>query len=192
MELQERYIAAGLKHIPPTEKDGVEKAMRRIIAERLQERGNASEETEREVLRGLGSPRILAEKQLREPPHLIGPELYGTYFLIVKIVMIVAVIGMLVLQLLFSASKLVFRKWTYPVATASLILNVLSFVLLWFILQDTAILNPELVTKIGEATDGQRVLNTAFNSIKAVFLFIFLLDSFEGFHDAYKNSKKPA
>ena len=100
--------------------------------------------------------------------------------------------GMLVLQLLFSASKLVFRKWTYPVATANLILNVLSFVLLWFILQDTAILNPELVTKIGEATDGQRVLNTAFNSIKAVFLFIFLLDSFEGFHDAYKNSKKPA
>ena len=325
MELQERYIAAGLKHIPPTEKDGVEKAMRRIIAERLQERGNASEETEREVLRGLGSPRILAEKQLREPPHLVGPELYGTYFLIVKIVMIVAVIGtligntvdfivndvellryfaisfataisavigafgwvtlvfaimektakqkilteiqedwsladlpekekpqkpfsrvgviigiiftvlfiilvnqysqllgfyytldgsiqemipmlnqevfrsylpyingMLVLQLLFSASKLVFRKWTYPVATANLILNVLSFVLLWFILQDTAILNPELVTKIGEATDGQRVLNTAFNSIKAVFLFIFLLDSFEGFHDAYKNSKKPA
>lgn len=325
MELQERYIAAGLKHIPPTEKDGVEKAMRRIIAERLQERGNASEETEREVLRGLGSPRILAEKQLREPPHLIGPELYGTYFLIVKIVMIVAVIGtligntvdfivndvellryfaisfataisaaigafgwvtlvfaimektakqktlteiqedwsladlpekekpqkpfsrvgviigiiftvlfiilvnqysqllgfyytldgsiqemipmlnqevfrsylpcingMLVLQLLFSTSKLVFRKWTYPVATANLILNVLSFVLLWFILQDIAILNPELVTKIGEATDGQRVLNTAFNSIKAVFLFIFLLDSFEGFHDAYKNSKKPA
>ena len=299
--------------------------MRRIIAERLQERGDPSEETEREVLRGLGSPRLLAEKQLKEPPHLIGPELYGTYMLIVKIVMTVAVIGtligntvdfivngetilryiaqsfaaaigvaigafgwvtlvfaimertakqkilteiqedwsladlpekevpqkpfnkvgviigiiftvlfiilvnqysqllgfyytldgsiqemipmlnqevfrsylpyingMLVLQLLFSASKLVFRKWTYPVATANLILNVLSFVLLWFILQDTAILNPELVTKIGEATDGQRVLNTAFNSIKAVFLFIFLLDSFEGFHDAYKNSKKPA
>ena len=325
MELQERYIAAGLKHIPLAEKEEVEKAMRRIIAERLQERGDPSEETEREVLRGLGSPRILAEKQLREPPHLIGPELYGTYMLIVKIVMTVAVIGtligntvdfivngetilryiaqsfaaaigvaigafgwvtlvfaimertakqkilteiqedwsladlpekevpqkpfsrigviigiiftvlfiilvnqysqllgfsytldgsiqemipmlnqevfrsylpyingMLVLQLLFSASKLVFRKWTYPVATANLILNVLSFVLLWFILQDTAILNPELVTKIGEATDGQRVLNTAFNSIKAVFLFIFLLDSFEGFHDAYKNSKKPA
>jgi hypothetical protein len=324
MELQERYIAAGLKHIPPAEKDGVEKSMRRIIAERLQERGDASEETEREVLRGLGSPRILAEKQLTEPPHLIGPELYGTYFLIVKIVMIVAVIGtligntidfivndvellryfaisfataisaaigafgwvtlvfaimertakqkilteiqedwsladlpekeapqkpfsrvgviigiiftvlfiilvnqyshlvgfyytmdgsremipilnqevfrsylpyingMLVLQLLFSASKLVFRKWTYPVATANLILNVLSFVLLWFILQDAAILNPELVAKIAEATDGQRVLNTAFNSIKAVFLFIFLLDSFEGFHDAYKNSKKPS
>ena len=325
MELQERYIAAGLKHIPLAEKEEVEKAMRRIIAERLQERGDPSEETEREVLRGLGSPRILAEKQLKEPPHLIGPELYGTYMLIVKIVMTVAVIGtligntvdfivngetilryiaqsfaaaigvaigafgwvtlvfaimertakqkilteiqedwsladlpekevpqkpfnkvgviigiiftvlfiilvnqysqllgfyytldgsiqemipmlnqevfrsylpyingMLVLQLLFSASKLVFRKWTYPVATANLILNVLSFVLLWFILQDTAILNPELVTKIGEATDGQRVLNTAFNSIKAVFLFIFLLDSFEGFRDAYKNSKKPA
>lgn len=325
MELQERYIAAGLKHIPLAEKEEVEKAMRRIIAERLQERGDPSEETEREVLRGLGSPRLLAEKQLKEPPHLIGPELYGTYMLIVKIVMTVAVIGtligntvdfivngetilryiaqsfaaaigvaigafgwvtlvfaimertakqkilteiqedwsladlpekevpqkpfnkvgviigiiftvlfiilvnqysqllgfyytldgsiqemipmlnqevfrsylpyingMLVLQLLFSASKLVFRKWTYPVATANLILNVLSFVLLWFILQDTAILNPELVTKIGEATDGQRVLNTAFNSIKAVFLFIFLLDSFEGFRDAYKNSKKPA
>jgi hypothetical protein len=71
-------------------------------------------------------------------------------------------------------------------------LNVLSFVLLWFILQDAAILNPELVAKIAEATDGQRVLNTAFNSIKAVFLFIFLLDSFEGFHDAYKNNKKPS
>ncbi len=324
MELQERYIAAGLKHIPPTEKAEVEKAMRRIIAERLEGRGDPSEETEREVLRGLGSPRLLAEKQLREPPHLIGPELYGTYLLIVKIVMTVAVIGtligntvdfivngggllgyfaqsfatalsaaigafgwvtlvfaimertakekilaeiqedwsladlpekevpqkpfsrvgviigiiftvlflilvnqysqllgfyytldgsremipmlnqevfrsylpyingMLVLQLLFSASKLVFRKWTYPVATANLILNVLSFLLLWFILQDTAILNPELVTKIAEATDGQRILNTAFNSIKAVFLFIFLLDSFEGFRDAYKNSKKPA
>ena len=96
MELQERYIAAGLKHIPPAEKDEVEKAMRRIIAERLQERGDPSEETEREVLRGLGSPRILAEKQLKEPPHLIGPELYGTYFMIVKIVMTVAVIGTLI------------------------------------------------------------------------------------------------
>ena len=325
MELLERYIAAGLKHIPPTEKDGVEEAMRRIIAERLEGRGDPSEETEREVLRGLGNPRLLAERQLKDAPHLIGPELYGTYILIVKIVMTVAVIGtligntvdfivngggllgylaqsfatalsaaigafgwvtlifaimektakqkilteiqedwsladlpekevpqkpfsrvgviigiiftvfflvlinqyshllgvyytldgsiqemipildqevfrsylpyingMLVLQLLFSASKLVFRKWTYPVAAANLVLNILSFLLLWFIIQDTAILNPELVTEIAKATDGQRVLNTALNSIKAVFLFIFLLDSFEGFHDAYKNSKKPA
>ncbi|MFZ2372650.1 MAG: hypothetical protein WAV96_07725, partial [Trichococcus flocculiformis] len=96
MELQERYIAAGLKHIPLAEKEEVEKAMRRIIAERLQERGDPSEETEREVLRGLGSPRLLAEKQLKEPPHLIGPELYGTYMLIVKIVMTVAVIGTLI------------------------------------------------------------------------------------------------
>ena len=96
MELQERYIAAGLKHIPPAEKDEVEKTMRRIIAERLEGRGDPSEETEREVLRGLGSPRILAEKQLKEPPHLIGPELYGTYMLIVKIVMTVAVIGTLI------------------------------------------------------------------------------------------------
>jgi len=325
MELQERYIAAGLKHISPAEKDEVEKAMRRIIAERLEGRGDPSEETEREVLRGLGNPRLLAERQLKDAPHLIGPELYGTYILIVKIVMTVAVIGtligntvdfivngggllgylaqsfatalsaaigafgwvtlifaimektakqkilteiqedwsladlpekevpqkpfsrvgviigiiftvlflvlvnqyshllgvyytldgsiqevipildqevfrsylpyingMLALQLLFSASKLVFRKWTYPVATANLILNSLSFLLLWFILQDTAILNPELVTEIAKATDGQRVLNTAFNSIKAVFLFIFLLDSFEGFHAAYKNSKKPS
>jgi len=325
MELQERYIAAGLKHISPAEKYEVEKAMRRIIAERLEGRGDPSEETEREVLRGLGNPRLLAERQLKDAPHLIGPELYGTYILIVKIVMTVAVIGtligntvdfivngggllgylaqsfatalsaaigafgwvtlifaimektakqkilteiqedwsladlpekevpqkpfsrvgviigiiftvlflvlvnqyshllgvyytldgsiqevipildqevfrsylpyingMLALQLLFSASKLVFRKWTYPVATANLILNSLSFLLLWFILQDTAILNPELVTEIAKATDGQRVLNTAFNSIKAVFLFIFLLDSFEGFHAAYKNSKKPS
>jgi hypothetical protein len=324
MDLQERYIAVGLKHIPPNEKNEVESAMRRIIADRLQERGDPSEETEREVLRGLGNPRLLAERQLKDAPHLIGPELYGTYILIVKIVMMVAVIGtligntvdfivngggllgylgqsfatalsaaigafgwvtlvfaimektakqkilteiqedwsladlpeqeapqkpfsrvgviigiiftvlflvlvnqyshllgvyytlegsiqemipilnqevfrsylpyingMLVLQLLFSASKLVFRKWTYPVATANLMLNILSFLLLWFILQDTAILNPELVTEIAKATDGQRVLNTAFNSIKAVFLFIFLLDSLEGFHDAYKNSKKP-
>lgn len=121
---------------------------------------------------------------IQEMIPLLNQEVFRSYLPYIN--------GMLVLQLLFSASKLVFRKWTYPVATANLILNVLSFVLLWFILQDKAILNPELVTKIGEATDGQRVLNTAFNSIKAVFLFIFLLDSFEGFHDAYKNSKKPA
>jgi hypothetical protein len=324
MELQERYIAAGLKHIPPTEKDEVEKGMRRIIAERLEGRGDSSEETEREVLRGLGSPRILAEKQLKEPPHLIGPELYGTYMLIVKIVMTVAVIGtligntvdfiingetllryfaqsfaaaigvaigafgwvtlvfaimertakqkilteiqedwsladlpeqevpqkpfsrigvgfgifftvllivlvnqyshllgfyftldgggrqfmpilngevfrgylpyingMLALQLLFTASKLLFTRWTYPVATANLILNALSFALLWIILQDSAILDPELVSNIAKATDGKVALSTMFNTIKAVFLFIFLLDSFEGFHDAYKNSKKP-
>ena len=54
MELQERYIAAGLKHIPLAEKEEVEKAMRRIIAEQLQERGDPSEETEREVLRDWG------------------------------------------------------------------------------------------------------------------------------------------
>jgi len=322
LNLQERYIAAALKHIPEAQKDEVEKELRRIIAERLQERGEHSETTEQEVLRGLGNPRILAERQLKEPNYLIGPEIFGTYLLILKIVVTVAVIGTLIgntidfiingedllhylgqslattlsvaigafgwitlvfsilektakekvlieiqeewsladlpeaetpqkpfskigviigiiftilflvlvnrynhllgfyysmdgsgqfmpilntesfqsylpyingllaLQLLFTTSKLIFTRWTYPVATANLVLNVLSFVLLWYILQDTAILNPELVTEIAKATDGQRVLNTAFNSIKAVFLFIFLLDSFEGFHDAYKNSKK--
>ena len=97
MELQERYIAAGLKHIPPTGKRwsgkghaphhcGAASGTRRCFRRKRK----------REVLRGLGSPRILAEKQLSEPPHLIGPELYGTYMLIVKIVMTVAVIGTLI------------------------------------------------------------------------------------------------
>lgn len=96
MNLQERYIAAGVKHIPSAEKEEVEKAMRQLIAERLKERGNPSEEAEREVLRGLGNPRLLAERQLREPLYLVGPELYGTYMLAVKIVMTVAVAGTLI------------------------------------------------------------------------------------------------
>ena len=323
MELKERYVAAALKHIPDPQKKDVEKEVRKLIDEKMKEKGGYTPEVEEQVLKELGNPRLLAERQLKEPNFLIGPEIFGTYLIILKIVVTVAVAGtligntvdlivnggsplsyfgrsllialnaamgafgwvtvvfailertskkeileeiqhdwtladlpeeekpqkpfnrigviagiiftvlvivlvnqyshllgfyytvdggggmqfmpilnaetfsnylpyinvMLALQLIFTASKLVFTRWTYPVATANLILNALSFALMWFILKDTAILDPKLVANIADVTGEKVAITTVFNTVKGIFLFIFLLDSFEGFHDAYSNSK---
>lgn len=319
MNLQEKYITVGLKYIPSAEREAVAKAMRQIIAERLAERGNASEESEREVLRSLGHPRLLAEKQLSQPLYLVGPELYGTYMLIVKIIVIIAVVGtllghtidfivnngsllgyfaetlgaaisaaigalggvtllfailertakqkviqeiqddwnladlpmeelplkpfsrigviigliftllfmilinrynhlfgfyyqtggewkiipllnsavlatylpyingMFMLQLLFTASKLIFRTWTFPVAITNLLLNVLAFALIWIILSDSTLLNPAILEKISEVTGETLVFEHIITGFKVFFVFLFLFDSIDGFRIAYKN-----
>lgn len=97
--------------------------------------------------------------------------------------------GILILQLLFTASKLIFRRWTYPVATVNLLFNGLIYLLLWFGLEDPNLINPTLLEKIAEVTGGTPTNGMATNAIKVVFLFILLLDSFDCFHEAYKNSK---
>jgi hypothetical protein len=101
--------------------------------------------------------------------------------------------GILILQLLLTISKLVLKKWTYGIATANLGLNVLSIILLFTIINDPAILNPDFtanfVTILQVNAVGVNPLEMLFRLFKALFIIALTLDSIKGFYNAYKNSR---
>lgn len=101
--------------------------------------------------------------------------------------------GMLMLQLAFSAMKLVFRKWNFTMAGANLLLNILSLILVWIILGDAGILHPDFLEglrKLGEESGGAiPALGTMIRFLKSIFLLILVFDSGEGFYNAWRNHR---
>ncbi len=90
MELIERYIYAVSKNLPLKQQADIEKELRGLIEDMLLEKTNGSEATIRqveEVLTELGEPSQLAEKYQDKKRYVIGPEIYGKYVLILKLVL---------------------------------------------------------------------------------------------------------
>jgi hypothetical protein len=326
MSLTDRYIFAVRKRLPESRRDNVEKEIKKIIEDRIIEKGGYSQEAEEQVLQELGNPRLLADKYLDRKHYLIGPELYEIYLTILKIIISVTVAvtilgntvdflagnenllvyfaatiaaalnaaiitfgwitlvfavlerkakqeflkeiqtdwhpkdlpevripqkpfskigtiigicfiilfmilvngysqflgiyligngssqfirvlngevfqsylpyinGILLLQLLFTTSKLVFEKWTYIMAAANLIINILSLVLLIAILGNMNIIEPNFISLVsglasGTENDLLRAMNFSVYLLKALFVLILVADSAGGFYNAYKNSR---
>lgn len=106
-----------------------------------------------------------------------------------------AVNGMLILQLLLTISKLLYKKWTYPIAAANLLLNLLGLVLAYAIVGDTNLININAFLQIPGITDA--LMETASAGLgqlavvlKVLFPIVFAMDTFEGFFNAYRNGKK--
>lgn len=326
MSLTERYIAAVKKKLPKSKWELAEKELRAEIHAKIEARGGSSEQTEIEVLKELGNPVLMAEKYSEKQHFLIGPELYGTYIMILRIVVVVALTGsfigntfdfifndrtvlgyigktvttalnaaigafgwitivfavlerkakaevlkeiqdewnpmdlpeekaipkpfspigvtfeicfivlfmvlingymelfriyysaddmsrfisvlnmevfrgylpyingVLSLQLLLAASKLVFKKWSYPVAAGNLLINIFSLVLAFAILGNSDILNPKLIEEIQKIRELTELTSTPIESffafLKLVFVFAISIDSIQGFYNAYVNSKQ--
>ncbi|MDD4775275.1 MAG: hypothetical protein PHG75_02105 [Syntrophomonas sp.] len=102
--------------------------------------------------------------------------------------------GLLVLQLLFSVSKLVQGRWTYSIAAANLIINGLSLALLFTLLEDKSIINPDFLAGISSVLEqgGEVLLNPLdifFRAIKLVLVIVLTIDSGAGFVNAFRNRR---
>lgn len=95
MELIDRYIYAVTQKLPQEERKDIADELRGVIEDMLDERVGRDEESDvEEILLELGSPRELADKYRGAKKYLIGPAIFDTYVLILKIVL--TVIGSLI------------------------------------------------------------------------------------------------
>ncbi|MFD2923997.1 HAAS signaling domain-containing protein [Halobacillus naozhouensis] len=91
MEIINRYVYSVSKRLPEAQRKDVADELRGLIEDMLEERVQDREVTEEDVemvLLELGHPRILARKYRGEKRHVIGPELYDLYILVLKIALI--------------------------------------------------------------------------------------------------------
>jgi len=103
--------------------------------------------------------------------------------------------AILAAQLLFQASKLVYRKWTYPMAAANLVLNAASLALFLVMLGDPNLINSGFITEIakqsGEAAEGVKTALSMLRSVLYVIIpAIIIFDTAEGFWNASRNKIK--
>lgn len=103
-ELTERYIYAATRYMKKEEKEDVAKELESIIADMLEERCGdiePDEEAVKAVLSELGNPRDLYEKYSADGKDcLIGAPYYGIYKYIMKTVLLCAVVGLLIAQII--------------------------------------------------------------------------------------------
>ncbi|MPN51523.1 hypothetical protein SDC9_199171 [bioreactor metagenome] len=95
------------------------------------------------------------------------------------------------LQILLAAGKLVFRRWTFTIATVNLIINALSLVLIFAILDDVLIFSNDFLVWAGElsplGSSGSPIIIGGFLIFfKLVFLISIIVNSIQGFYRAYK------
>jgi hypothetical protein len=105
MNLIDRYVAEVGKHLPRNQRADIEKEIRSTLLDMLEERGQTSPDNEAAVialLKEYGEPRKVAESYVG-PRYLIGPKLFPTFELVVKIVLAV-VFGAGLLGFAISAS----------------------------------------------------------------------------------------
>jgi hypothetical protein len=101
----------------------------------------------------------------------------------------------LVAQLLFQASKLVYRKWTYPMAAANLVLNGLTLAIFLWMIRDPNLINSGFITEIAEQSrEAAGGVETALSKLRSVLYVIIpviiLFDTGEGFWNAFRNKNQ--
>lgn len=92
-ELIDRYVYAVTRRLPETQRADIEKELRGLIDDMLEDRTKGAAPGKEEVeavLKELGRPTALAAKYRGSKQYLIGPDYFDLYMMIVKIVMIVA------------------------------------------------------------------------------------------------------
>lgn len=106
MNLLDRYVSEVGKHLPRGQRADIEKELKSTLEDMLEERGQASLKDEAAVIQLLkeyGAPRKVAESYVG-PRYLIGPRLYPTFELVLKIVMAV-LFALALAGLAFSLSR---------------------------------------------------------------------------------------
>ncbi|MEN2768965.1 HAAS signaling domain-containing protein [Ornithinibacillus xuwenensis] len=91
MEMIDRYIYAVMQKLPSSQREDIAVELRGLIEDMLEERSNGeayTAEAIEEVLKELGSPREMAQKYRGTKRYLISPELFDSYVIVLKIVLI--------------------------------------------------------------------------------------------------------
>jgi hypothetical protein len=108
MELVKRYIYAVTQKLPEGQRVEIEKELRGLIEDMLEERlldGQPTDQDVEAVLMELGDPEELADRYRGKPRYLVGPEMFGTYWTILKAVLFAVGIAMLVVFIIDSLSN---------------------------------------------------------------------------------------
>lgn len=98
MEMIERYIYAVTQKLPQSQREDIAEELRGLIEDMLDERAEGRDITNRdveEVLLELGNPKHLARRYRGDRNYIIGPELFDSYVLVMKIVMAAVAIGII-------------------------------------------------------------------------------------------------
>ncbi|MDX8044518.1 hypothetical protein SH601_00835 [Gracilibacillus sp. S3-1-1] len=96
MEMIDRYIYAVTQKLPLAQRDDIAEELRGLIEDMLEERVQEKEITNHDieaVLTELGDPRKLAHKYSGTNNYIIGPELFDSYMLILKIILSVTFVS---------------------------------------------------------------------------------------------------
>lgn len=94
-----RYVYEVTRRLQVKQREDIEREVRSMIDDMLQDRYPGKEATlddVNEILFELGDPAALADQYRGEKQYLIGPAYYGIYFLILKIVLAAVTFGLLV------------------------------------------------------------------------------------------------
>ncbi len=100
MDLIDRYTYAVTQNLPEKQRADIEKELKSLIEDMLEDRLQGREATRKDVeavLIELGAPSRLADKYRGSKRFLIGPDIFPTYLSILKIVFAALGIAMLVL-----------------------------------------------------------------------------------------------
>ncbi len=94
-EMTERYIYQVVRRLPASQKEDIKKELYGLIEDMLAERSeHPGKEDIDAVLSSLGRPSALADKYRDAKQHLIGPEYFGLYIFVLKIVLGATALGM--------------------------------------------------------------------------------------------------
>src|SRR5690242_9783889 len=102
-ELVKRYIYAVTRKLPEAQRADIAKELGGLIEDMLEDHTQGRPATEKDVeavLLKLGSPDELANKYRGGKGYLIGPEIYSTYIMVLKIVLGAVGIAMFVVFLI--------------------------------------------------------------------------------------------
>ncbi len=108
MDLVERYVYAVVKHLPAKNRKDIEKELRSLIMDALDEKTQGNKPKEEDiiaVLKEFGAPSAMAENYYKEGCYVIGPRFYGLYVLILKISLTIAAIALVIGFIVESVEK---------------------------------------------------------------------------------------
>ncbi len=98
-DLIERYLYAVGKGLSKGQREEVLPELRAAILDTLEEGGDYTEQDVLEVLRTFGPPREVAAGYRPEGRYVIGPALYGTYRMVLGIVLLAVALGLTIATL---------------------------------------------------------------------------------------------
>jgi hypothetical protein len=102
MKLIDRYVFAVTRGLPQSQREDIEKELRTLIEDMMEEYEEIEPEESRveKVLLDLGDPAVLADKYRDSKRYLISPQNFDNYIFVLKIVLGAVLIGVSIAEVL--------------------------------------------------------------------------------------------
>jgi hypothetical protein len=108
MSLIDKYVAEVGRHLPEKDRSDIENEIRTMVDDMIEERGRSAAEDEKivaETLEQIGDPKLLAARYAPPKRHLIGPEWYEGYIIVLQRILFTALPIVAVITFILSLSN---------------------------------------------------------------------------------------